>query len=174
MSKTYKFVITGAFNAGKTTFVNTLSDISAINTDKAISNPIEKAVKASTTTALDYGQVNLGQDLTVHLFGTPGQPRFDFMRHILSKGMDGFIFLVDSSNQAQLDRAGELLSKFSQLGDTPLVVAANKADLPGLSVDELRTQLRLPAKQLIVSCVAMDREAAEHVIEVLVALVEQG
>ena len=98
MSKIYKFVITGAFNAGKTTFVNTLSDISTVNTDRAIRDSIESAIKASTTTALDYGQVQMDEALTVHLFGTPGQPRFDFMRHILSKGMDGFVFLVDAGS----------------------------------------------------------------------------
>jgi len=45
MAKFYKVLVTGTFNAGKTTFVETLSDIDPVNTDKATTNPIEQAVK---------------------------------------------------------------------------------------------------------------------------------
>jgi signal recognition particle receptor subunit beta len=55
MAQLYKVVVTGPFNAGKTTFVNTLSDIEAVNTDKAATRPAEAKTKAATTVALDYG-----------------------------------------------------------------------------------------------------------------------
>jgi len=172
MATMYKFIITGAFNAGKTTFVNTLSDISTVNTDKAISVPIERDIKATTTTALDYGQVNIKGQAEVHLFGTPGQPRFDFMRDILAEGMDGFVFLVDVSDWPRLDEAGQLLAKFQEIGQYPCIVVANKADLDGISTEDLRIQLNLPANQLIVSCIATDKDAVRAVVEQLVALVE--
>lgn len=174
MAKFYKVLVTGTFNAGKTTFVETLSDIDPVNTDKAITIPIEQVVKESTTTALDYGQVKINNDVAVHLFGTPGQPRFDFMHDILARGMDGFIFLVDANDPRRLDQAGHLLTLLKEMGRVPFVVVANKADLQGLSTEELRRQLILSTDDLIVPCVATDKVSVQTVVEQFVALVEQG
>lgn len=174
MAKFYKVLVTGTFNAGKTTFVETLSDIDPVNTDKATTNPIEQAVKESTTIALDYGQVKINNDVTVHLFGTPGQPRFDFMYDILARGMDGFIFLVDANDPRRLDPAGQLLTLLKEMGRVPFVVAANKVDLQGLSTEALRSQLLLSTDDLVMPCVATDKDSAQTVVEQFIALAEQG
>ena len=92
MSDLYKIIVTGAFNAGKTTFVNTLSDISTVNTDKKTSSPMETAVKASTTTALDYGLFQFNPKLIIHLFGTPGQDRFEVYARYFNRGYDRLYF----------------------------------------------------------------------------------
>ena len=98
MGDIYKVVVTGPFNAGKTEFIQTISDIPVVSTDQPISDHL-KSVKDETTVAMDYGQVRLGSDL-FHLYGTPGQPRFDFMWDILSKEMRAFVLLVDSCDRA--------------------------------------------------------------------------
>ena len=67
-----------------------LSDIPPVSTDAAASD-MTKERKASTTVALDYGVMNLPGGEKIHLYGTPGQERFDFMWEILSEGMLGFI-----------------------------------------------------------------------------------
>ena len=103
MSKLYKLVVTGPFNAGKTTFVNSLANGGGtVNTDRITSRTVETRIKASTTVALDYGKVTLGRNVDIHLFGTPGQERFDFMRDLLAEGMHGFFFLVDATDRASL------------------------------------------------------------------------
>lgn len=171
MSKLYKWVVTGIFNAGKTTFVNTLSDIETVNTDKATSLETEVKIKPTTTVAMDYGQVQLNDDVSIHLFGTPGQARFDFMRDHLSEGMDGFIFLIDSTDRGTLSQAKELLAIFEKQSKVPYLVVANKADKKGLSVEEIRQALKLPKKQMVVSCNSTDRSSvravAEHFINFL-------
>lgn len=172
MSKLYKVVVTGVFNAGKTTFVTTLSDIDIVNTDKATSRPAESRIKPTTTVAMDYGKVKINRNVSLHLFGTPGQERFDFMRDLLADGMNGFIFLVDSTDRPALGQAGELLALFSKLGRVPYLLVANKADLKGLSLDEIRTALRLPPRQPIVSCVATDKASVRAVAEHLIAMLE--
>jgi signal recognition particle receptor subunit beta len=37
------------------------------------------------------------------LYGTPGQRRFDFMSHILTKGALGLIILIDNSHEKPLE-----------------------------------------------------------------------
>lgn len=177
MATPYKIVVTGMFNAGKTTFVNTLSQIETVNTDKTITQPAEAQVKSTTTVALDYGKVKLKDDVTVHLFGTPGQKRFEFMRDLLADGMHGFIFLVDSTDRLSLQQVEGLLARFQEQrrrkrGDTPYLLAANKADQPGLSLAEIREQLNLAADQALMPCVATNIASARAVVERLIAIIE--
>lgn len=174
MTKLYKLVVTGAFNAGKTTFVKTLSEIEPVNTDKATHSQGEKKIKATTTVALDYGKVRINQGSAVHLFGTPGQARFDFMRDILAEEMHGFIFLIDSTDRHHLNQAAELLAAFKKHKNVPYVLAANKADRQRLSSDEIRQVFKLPARQPLVACVATDKASARAVVEQLISLIEAG
>jgi small GTP-binding protein len=172
MAKLYKLVVTGAFNAGKTTFVSTLSNIGVVNTDKATHRRDEAKVKSATTVALDYGQVSINGGLKVHLFGTPGQDRFDFMHELLADGMHGFIFLIDAADQSTLKQAAELLTLFKKRGNVPYLLVANKADRKGLSGEEIRKRLNLPPKQPIVPCIATDKRSVQAVVERLVTMIE--
>lgn len=174
MSKLYKLVVTGTFNAGKTTFVKTVTEIEPVNTDKVTRSPAEKKIKETTTVALDYGKIKINQGSAVHLFGTPGQDRFDFMRDILAQDMHGFIFLVDSTDRHSLEQATTLLAAFKKHKNVPFLLAANKADRQGLSGEEIRQALKLPAKQPVMACVATDKASARAVVERLVELIEAG
>lgn len=172
MAKLYKVVVTGPFNAGKTTFVQTLSDIDPVNTDKVTSQPAEAKIKSTTTVAMDYGRVKLNEKVTVRLFGTPGQERFEFMHTLLADGMDGFLFLIDSTDRQSLDQAAKMLALFKKMGKAPYLVVANKADRKGLSSEELREQLKLPKRQPVVSSVATDKNSVRAVVEHLITLIE--
>jgi small GTP-binding protein len=175
MTKLYKLVVTGAFNAGKTTFVSTLSDLDMVNTDKNTHHRGEAKIKSATTVALDYGRVNIKKGLKVHLFGTPGQARFDFMHDLLADGMHGFIFLVDCTDRSTLNQATELLKLFKKRNNVPYLLVANKSDQRnGLSDEEIRKRLRLPQKQLLVPCVATDKDSVQAVVERLVTMIETG
>ena len=160
----FKLVITGAFNTGKTTFIRSLSDITAVDTDKATSSADEQRIKASTTVAMDYGRVQL-DDRRVQLFGTPGQTRFDFMREVLAKDMDGFLVLVDLAEPATIDEAATLLAQFQDYESVPYAVVANKSDLNSdVSPTTMREQLRLPADIHIYLCTATERESVREVV----------
>lgn len=175
MPKLYKLVVTGPFNAGKTTFVNTLSQFEAVNTDRATSHKREAALKPSTTVAMDYGRVKLNGSANVHLFGTPGQERFEFMCDLLADGMHGFIFLVDSTDDGSLTSARKMLSLFQKRGNVPYLLAANKADQKnGLKQEEIRKRLKLSPQQPIVPCVATKRSSVQTIVEQLVSMIEAG
>ena len=52
--------------------------------------------KGQTTVAMDYGTLQLDAQTKVHLYGTPGQERFDFMWEILAQGGLGLVLLLDN------------------------------------------------------------------------------
>jgi len=171
MGNTYKVVVTGPFNVGKTEFIRTISDIPIVSTERRITDHL-RATKEETTVAMDYGQVRLGNDI-FHLYGTPGQPRFDFMWDILAKEMDAFLVLVDSSDRGTFLRAKQLLRIFSRKDRVPCMVVANKQDVDNaLPVPKITKALGLEGKILVVPCIATQKRSVRKVLEELRGLLK--
>jgi signal recognition particle receptor subunit beta len=91
-----KIIFTGPVGAGKTTAISSISDINIITTDEDASD-MTKSRKSNTTVAMDYGLIKLGNGERVHLYGTPGQERFDYMWDILTTGGIGLVLLLDNT-----------------------------------------------------------------------------
>lgn len=162
--QTVKMVVTGPFNAGKTEFIRSVSEIDVVSTERKISMEAER-VKDSTTVAMDFGRITVDNDLVLYLFGTPGQRRFDFMWEILSEGMLGFIVMVDSTRPETFREARSILETFRAYAPTPYVVAANKQDKEDAwEIGDMRNVLRLDPKVKLLSCVATDKESVKTVL----------
>ena len=163
--QTVKMVITGPFNAGKTEFIRSVSEIDVVSTERSISSLDEKTVKEATTVAMDFGRITVDDDLVLYLFGTPGQRRFDFMWEILSEGMLGFVVMVDSTRPETFREARSILETFRAYAPTPYVVAANKQDVnDAWEVDDIRHALRLDPKVKLVECIATDRDSVKTIL----------
>lgn len=162
--KICKVLVTGTFNSGKTAFVETASDIDIVTTERAITDPEDAKVKDETTVALDYGQTRVG-DVLVHLYGTPGQDRFDFMWSILSSDMDAFILILDSEDRTSWMEAIRILRLLRKKHRVPFLVAANKQDgRKAASPSEIAQALSLPEDVPVVSCVAHDADSVQEVL----------
>ncbi|MBN1370970.1 MAG: ATP/GTP-binding protein [Anaerolineaceae bacterium] len=162
--QTVKMVVTGPFNAGKTAFIRSVSEIDVVATERKISSEAEK-VKETTTVAMDFGRITVDDDLVLYLFGTPGQKRFDFMWEILSEGMLGFIVMVDSTRPETFREARGILQTFRAYAPTPYVVAANKQDMPDAwDLEDMRVALRLDPKVKFMPCVAQKRDSVKTVL----------
>ncbi len=172
--QTVKIVVTGPFNAGKTAFIQTVSEIDVVATERKITSEAER-VKDTTTVAMDFGRITVDEDLVLYLFGTPGQRRFDFMWEILSEGMLGFIVLVDSTRPETFREARSILETFRAYAPTPYVVAANKQDMEDAwDLEDMRIALRLDSRVKLLPCVATDKESVKKVLlELLFSIMEE-
>jgi len=133
-----KLCVFGTFNAGKSSFVQAL-------------DPHTRHIEANcpggtTTVALDFGRVRIGERM-VYLFGTPGQERYEFVRQILARGMDGAIIIVDST-AAPDDMTRKLMAWLKDQG-VPVVLMLNKCDLPGSSPSRFAHEIGDAAVHLI-------------------------
>jgi small GTP-binding protein len=173
--QTVKMVVTGPFSSGKTEFIRSISEIDVVTTERGITSPEERAVKDSTTVAMDFGRITVDDDLVLYLFGTPGQRRFDFMWEILAEGMLGFVVMVDSTKPETFREAKSILETFRAYAPTPYVVAANKQDQgDAWNTDDLRIALRIDDGIKLLPCVARDKESVKTVLlELLYSILEE-
>jgi uncharacterized protein len=162
--RTVKIVVTGPYDAGKTTFIRTISEITVLSTERAVSTR-GRSSDDRTTVAMDFGRITVGPDLALYLFGTPGQDRFEFMWDILAEGMLGFVLMVDASRADSLEEARRIRAHFDALATVPSVVAINKvAGDEDAAIASTRDALELPDHVPVVVTDARDREAVKRTL----------
>lgn len=125
----YKIIFTGPVGAGKTTAIHSISDVPPIKTDASASD-MTKTRKSATTVAMDYGVMNLADGEKLHLYGTPGQERFDFMWNILTSGGIGLVLLLDNTRADPFQDMNFFLNAFSGfIAETNVAIGVTQMDL---------------------------------------------
>jgi hypothetical protein len=161
VARPLKIVITGPFSAGKTTLIKTISEVAIVGTDRDVTDET-RAVKERTTVAMDFGRITFAQDLSLFLFGTPGQRRFEVMWEILSEGMIGFILLVHAADDRSIEEASHILATFRQYADVPYVVGVSHLDETDASREDVfatvRDKLEVPDHIDLIACDPRERD----------------
>jgi uncharacterized protein len=161
-----KIVVTGPFDAGKSTLVRTLSEITVLSTERDVTDAPGAGHSQRTTVAMDFGRVTVAPDLALYVFGTPGQQRFEFMWDILAEGMLGFVLLVDAQRPDSVVEARRIREHFTSIADVPYVVVVNKVDGHGAaaSVERVARQLGLSAHVPVVTADVRRRDDVKRVV----------
>jgi len=167
-----KIIVAGGFAVGKTTMVASISEIAPLTTEAAMTSASEgvddlsaTVNKTTTTVAMDFGRISLGEDLILYLFGTPGQDRFQFMWDDLVQGAIGAVVLVDTGRLAACFPAID----YFEARDVPFVVALNcfHGEV-AYAVEDVRQALQVRTDVPMVLCDARDRNSTKQVLLELV------
>ncbi|BAW31155.1 MAG TPA: ATPase domain-containing protein [Methanothermobacter sp.] len=157
-----KILVTGPYNAGKSTFVKKISK-RAVSVDR-------KALSAfPTTIALDIGHLEY-KGFIADVFGTPGQERFDLLLDVLGRESVGAFIIVDSTAPQTFARAKEMIRK-TRAEAIPKVLVANKQDLPGaLSPEEIREKMKLGEEVPIIPAIVTEGKGVTDALDALLGL----
>jgi len=124
-----KLIFTGPVAVGKTTAISCISDIPTISTDVAATDETLHR-KERTTVAMDYGFMSLEDGHYVHLYGTPGQERFNFMWDILVENGMGLVLLIDATADDPVRDLDLYLDYFSDfIKKSAAVVGITRTDM---------------------------------------------
>jgi len=124
-----RLVVTGPVGAGKSTFIRTVSEIEVVDTDRRATDETAE-LKQKTTVAFDFGRLQFGPEMTLHLYGTPGQSRFDFMWDILIRQAHAYVLLVAAHRPGEFRYARRIASFMNQRRQVPMVVGVTHTDCP--------------------------------------------
>lgn len=125
-----RLVVTGPVGAGKSTFVRSVSEIEVVDTDCRATETETTDIKARTTVAFDFGRLQFGPDMALHIYGTPGQERFDFMWDILIEKAHAYMLLVAANRPQQFRQARRILNFMTQKAEIPMIIGLTHVDLP--------------------------------------------
>lgn len=145
MNTHYKIVFAGPVGSGKTTAIQSLSDIEVVSTEARASDEVRQ-LKPTTTVAMDYGLMKLDNGDQVRLYGAPGQQRFDFMWDILTDNALGLVVLVSAAGHDPVADLRLYLTAFRALiNRSAVVVGITHTDRGDVAVrqrliDEMRRQ----------------------------------
>ncbi|MDR6974046.1 signal recognition particle receptor subunit beta [Streptomyces sp. 3330] len=168
-----KILVAGPFGVGKTTLIDSVSEIRPLHTEEHLSEASAEVddlagvrEKSTTTVAIDFGRISLPGDVVLYLFGTPGQERFRALWDDIAYGALGALVLVDSR---RLDASFDVLGLVEESG-LPYAVAFNAfPDAPRHGTEQLRRALDLEPGTPMVTCDARDPGSS---IDALLALVD--
>lgn len=172
--RTHKLLFIGEPGAGKSTCIAAVSQIPVVSTDVGCTDELAE-LKETTTVALDYGELDLGTDGRLLLYGLPGQLRFRYMFDVVRENLLGVVVLVDASRPHALTGLDETLGAYaSELRQLPCVVALNKhpdppAELRRACKDLLRRHAQVAP---IISVDARQRADVVRLFELLFLLLQ--
>lgn len=144
-----KVVFFGPALCGKSTSLRFIHQ--QVNRSKDV--PLTLSDEGDRTLYFDFVPVSLGKikdySIRVHLYTVPGQKAYEQSRKLISKGVDGVVFMADSD----LSKMEQNIGSLNELRDIlkaesidwpalPKVFQYNKRDLPtAVPVEELSTLL---------------------------------
>ncbi|MDB9527321.1 GTPase [Oscillatoria sp. CS-180] len=122
-----RLIIAGAEGSGKSAFIRTISEIEVIGKNHAAQGPTAHS-RGNASTSMDFGRLQFGHNMVLHMYGTPGESRFDFMRDMLIRKAHACVLLVPSHRPAEFRRSRLILNYMQQRSEVPIIIGLTHQD----------------------------------------------
>jgi uncharacterized protein len=123
-------VVTGTVGAGKTTFIRSVSEIEVVDTERKATDEVAN-MKKSTTVSMDFGTLQFGDEMALHIYGTPGQIRFDFMWEILIERAHAYVLLIAAHRPSEFHHARRIMNFMNRRAQIPMIIGITHSDCEG-------------------------------------------
>ncbi|TDR35364.1 hypothetical protein DFR29_13615 [Tahibacter aquaticus] len=169
-----KLVFVGPMGAGKTTAIASIADSPPVSTDMPMCGPTT-GDKTSTTVAMDFATVRIGDGHSVFLYGCPGQDHFEFMRSILLQGAFGAIVVLNGADPEVVGLCSywaRIVSDFD--ASLPIVIGITRTDeVPQFDLIAVRKAMRAQGIAApVFTFDARNRQQTTQLVRALLLLLE--
>ncbi|MBT2873520.1 ATP/GTP-binding protein [Streptomyces cellulosae] len=168
-----KILVAGPFGIGKTTMIQTLSEIPSLHTEEVMTDAaadideLSVTDKKTTTVAIDFGRLTISQGrIVLYLFGTPGQRRFKPLWSDYARGALGALVIVDTRRLAD---SFEVMDLIEESGLDYAVAVNQFPDSPAYDAETLRLKLDIEDHTPLVICDARDWDSSLNALRALAA-----
>lgn len=169
-----RLVVTGPVGAGKSTFIRSVSEIEVVDTDRRATDETQ-LLKKKTTVAFDFGRLQFGPEMALHLYGTPGQSRFDFMWDILIRKAHAYILLVAAHRPREFRDARRILTFMKHRSQVPMIIGLTHVDCPNAwEAANVGVALGYPNPFDCPPIVSVDATQAGSVAQAIIKLIEHA
>ncbi len=149
MTALYVFV-TGPLGAGKSEFLRALGDPADWWEDEQ--------------QGLEFRHLAIDETLDVYLFCAVDSARFDCLMEIPQRDLLGYIVVVDSANPDSWSEARLMIANCRGYARLPLVMVANKQDLPGAyAAEQVGGWIGMDTMMRVCPCSATNPSSARNV-----------
>jgi|GEM_PF-2176903 len=170
--KTFKILLLGNHNTGKTQFNKSISEMDVIVTPPAFDEKTTQLIRS-----VDFGKLGIDNDqVVIHFFGNgeifplSKYPPLSGSLELLT--VDGIVFLPknragDAAYQFEADNLAEEKNEFNliQQRGIPYLIVANRQDQENtFSPDQIRRRLDIPESTPIYPCVATDKTIVQRIV----------
>lgn len=168
-----RLVITGPVGAGKSTFIRSVSEIEVVDTDRQATDET-KLLKPKTTVAFDFGRLQFSPNMALHLYGTPGQSRFDFMWDILICKAHAYMVLIPANRPSEFRYARRIINFMEQRAKIPMIIGLTHTDCPGAWFPEnMAIALGYPNEKNRPPIITVNATKTGSVAQAVIVLVKQ-
>jgi hypothetical protein len=168
-----RLIVTGAAGTGKSSLVRSVSDIKVADTELQATDQTS-LLKQHIAIALDYGRVNLRPNIAMHLYGTPGAVRFDFVWDLLMRRAHACFVLVAADRPGDFHNTSRLLNFIEARVKIPVLIGLTHTDcLNAWSQEDVAIALGYPTRKKQPTIVKVNPTQKSSVVKALITLVEQ-
>ena len=122
-----RLLVTGPMGASKASFIQSVTNMDLPDTEHLQVNDMT-LVKPRTMVSEDFGQLSLGPDCALHIYGTPGQLQGTFPWNKLLQNSHAYILLVSANRPGEF-RHARLIHRFiREHVALPMVVGLTHTD----------------------------------------------
>lgn len=167
-----KIAFIGSVGSGKTTIISSLSNCLPMSTDVQSSQNIGKD---TTTVGIDFGQINIDDDMHIGLYGVPGQRKFSLIWDFVKQGLWAVVILIKNDDQESIDELNYLIDYFEISKNMPCVIGVTHTDLCGKknTFSQIKDQLKTRGLVFpVFTTDARDPVSAALLLETVVAIDE--
>lgn len=169
-----RIVLFGPMGIGKTTAIRSLCGTDAVDCD-VVNLDTDSHSKATTTVGADFGVVRMEGAEELHVYGSPGQERFGFLRQWLLNLAVGVMVLVDAEDPGALDQVEKTIHEVRQYAPAAAIVvlSARQASLETLQHFSQQLAQRVGQAIPVLEVDVRDREQMLGALELLAAVLSE-